>query len=152
MSLVIDELQVSYVGGDIVKQLVAENNRKYEKKGVHFVRFDITKDRFPAVDLWIRRECIFHLSFKDAFRALRQFIASEIPYIATTTQMPPGGHENRDCISGDYRLIDLFGAPFCFDQEPLYQIDDYIAPYPPAQLCLWSREQAIRSLNKNSEG
>jgi hypothetical protein len=94
----------------------------------------------------ICRDCLFHLSYADARRVLENFLASGIPYLLTTTHRNDGALVNRDIETGDFRMIDLFEAPFCLPKTPLARIDDWLTPDPEREMCLWSRDQVAHGL------
>ena len=150
MKYVLDEVKVRYIGGDVVKPLIDKNNLNYRNLGTSFIHFDIIEGKFPQADLWICRDCLFHLSFDDTFKALERFIESGIPYVLTTTNKNVDGFKNVDIQSGSWRLIDLFSEPYCFDKKVLFRIDDWVTPHPPREMCLWSREQIVNSIGKGN--
>ncbi len=150
MKLVLTKIKTKYIGGDIVKPLIDINNLHYRNPSTTFIHFDIIKDKFPRADLWICRDCLFHLSFDDTFRALERFVESDIPYVLTSTYKNIVEFKNVDIESGSWRLVDLFSAPYCFDKNVLFRIDDWVIPHPPREMCLWSRDQVIRSFGMTS--
>jgi hypothetical protein len=135
-----------YRGEDIVPQLIEANSRKYSGPAVSFGVADITSSTFPEADLWICRECFFHLSYADIYRALDNFVRSEIPHMLTTTYVRSEVFANRDIYTGEFRMIDLFDEPFFFPREVEYRIDDTPQGDNPRELCLWTREQIARAL------
>ena len=135
-----------YRGDDIVPQLIEANSRKYTGSAVSFGVADITSSSFPKADLWICRDCFFHLSYSDICRALENFVRSEIPRMLTTTYVPSDVCANRDIYTGDFRMIDLFDEPFSFPREVTYRIDDTPQGDSPRELCLWTREQIAHAL------
>jgi hypothetical protein len=139
-----------YVGADIVKPLIEALNAKHQTARVSFEHLDLTADAFPAADLWICRDCLFHLSRADTERALKRFIESNIPYLLTTTHKNLGEYQNVDIKTGDFRFIDLFAAPYNFPADVLFRIDDYHAPEQPREMCLWSRAQILNSLSQGA--
>lgn len=149
MRFVLSKVDVKYIGGDIVKELI-EKNLDHQSSKVTFIHFDIITNQFPQADLWICRDCLLHLSFDDTFQALQRFIESDIPYLLATTYKNVDGFENRDIDTGDGRKIDLFAKPYCFDENVLFRIDDYIEPWAPREMCLWSREQILHSIGVRS--
>jgi hypothetical protein len=68
-------------------------------------------NEFPKVDLWLCRDCLFHLSNRDILLALRNFLASGTPLVFTTTHLNSAVFENVDIRTGGFRRIDLFSAP-----------------------------------------
>jgi len=142
-------VDVEYIGGDIVEQMIESNSMKYKNENISFIHMDLVKDRHPSADLMICRDCLFHLSFKDIKFLLERFIESNSKYLLTTTHKNKNNSfVNKDIISGDYRMIDLFSPPYNFDSTPLSRIDDWMAPEPEREMCLWSRDQII-SLEKS---
>lgn len=142
---------MSYVGADIVDDLIAANTARYSDSHRRFVAFDIVTDTFPSADLWLCRDCLFHLSYRDIYRALSGFIRSRTPYLLTTTYINSKSHvattfANRDIVTGDWRLIDLCAEPFGFPTQVEREILDFVPPELPKKLCLWTRAQVAACL------
>jgi hypothetical protein len=141
MQHVLKNADFSYLGGDIVAEIVEKNKLTFNNHNVDFVKFDITADTFPIADIWICRAVLYHLSNRDIFLALERFSESNIKYILTTNCVTDNNHINKDIATGNWRSLNLMLPPFNFPKDPLWEIDDYVDPHPPMQLCLWSREQ-----------
>ena len=133
-----------YIGGDIVPDLVADLTRKYGDDRHAFQALDITRGPLPDADIWMCRDCFFHLSYADIARALQNFAAANIPLLLLTSHIPPpdGRYENHDIVTGDARPIDLRAEPFGFP-EPVERFDDWVAPFSPREMGLWTREQVL---------
>jgi hypothetical protein len=99
-----------YFGVDIVPALIAENQRRLGGAGRHFSVADLTADPLPAADLILCRDCLIHLSYFHAVRALRNFRRSGATWLLTTHYT--GGPGNHDILSGQWRPIDLEAPPF----------------------------------------
>lgn len=127
-----------YVGGDIVPELVERLQQEFASPQRRFERLDIVASPLPQADLLICRDCFIHLSNADVFRALSNFVRSDIGYILATTYR--FGRVNPDIATGQFRAINLQAAPFSLP-APTETIVDYIYPFPPRRLALWSREQ-----------
>jgi hypothetical protein len=127
-----------YIGGDIVQDLVDELSRNYESGGRRFVRLDVTRDELPSADLWLCRDCLFHLPNADILAALKNFQKSDIKYLLTTTFTFP--RSNMDIEHGEFRYLNLELTPFSLP-KPLAYIKDYVVPFAPRWLGLWSRAQ-----------
>lgn len=141
-------VDVQYIGGDIVKPLIEKLNENFKSSKASFVHFDLINNIPPQVDLMICRDCLFHFSFEDAKAVLGNFIKSNSKYFLTTTHKNTNSlFKNRDISTGDFRRIYLFLPPYNFPCDPLYTIDDWMAPEPERQMCLWSREQIISASN-----
>ena len=149
MRHVVPGLGIEYIGGDIVEALVRRNQREFGAVGVAFHHMDISSDPMPAADLMMVRDCLFHLSYSDIHRFLENFHRSGIGLLLTTTHLPPDG-ENSDIRTGDWRKIYLFAPPFCFPQEPLRRIEDWVPPHHRREMCLFTREQAAIALEAMS--
>ena len=145
MSHVVEANDISYVGGDIVEPLI-DSLKPREKDNIAFMVFDLTSDTFPKVDLWLSRDCWFHLSYADLVKTLKGFVASDIPYVLTTSETSESQVVNRDIKSGDYRPMDLFAEPYGFPEDTLHEIDDWHPPNPPKKMFLWSRDQVQAAL------
>jgi hypothetical protein len=146
MRQVVAETDIVYFGADIVPALIAENARRNGESRISFSVADITVDKFPKVDLWICRDCMFHLSNRDIYLALRNFVSAGAPYMLTTTHLNDSGFENSDIPTGDFRLLDLYSPPYCLPREVKARITDWVEPHPPREMCLWTKEQVSAAL------
>jgi hypothetical protein len=102
----------SYIGADIVREIIEQNHRKYGGPRKQFIVKDITKDRLPSVDCILCRDCLDHLSFEHAFRALQNFRRSGAKYLLTTTYT--ARTQNEDIMTGGFRPTNLQLPPFSF--------------------------------------
>jgi hypothetical protein len=114
-------LDLDYVGGDIVPQLVERNQRLHGGERRRFAQMDIVCDRLPRVDLVFCRDCLVHLSYEDAFRALNNIKRSGSTYLLATTYFDR--QSNREIHTGDWRTLNLRLPPFGFS-PPLRLIDE----------------------------
>jgi hypothetical protein len=107
------ELNVEkYIGADIVGDLVRKNQETYGRTGREFRKLNIVKDQLPQADVLLCRDCLVHFSNKDVLAALRNFKASGITYLLTTTFVD---HSlNTDIITGEWRPLNLQRPPFNF--------------------------------------
>ena len=101
---------VTYIGGDIVPDVIATNRAKHGGGSRSFRVLDLTRDDLPAADLLLCRDCLVHLSYADARAALANVSRSPIAYFLSTTF--PGCGENEDIVTGDWRPINLERPPF----------------------------------------
>ena len=102
---------VKYVGADIVKDLI-DQNQKYQTDKISFKCADVMFDKLPRVDLVFCRDCLVHLSFADTFRALKNICDSGSTYLLTTSF--PERMENIDIVTGSWRPLNLEKEPFNF--------------------------------------
>lgn len=103
----------SYIGVDIVKEIIDQNRRRYGGRGKQFFGKDITKDRLPRVDCILCRDCLDHMSFEHVFRALENFRQSGAKYLLATTYTERT--HNDDIVTGAaWRPTNLQQPPFSF--------------------------------------
>jgi hypothetical protein len=139
---------LTYIGGDIVESLIEEGNRRYAGPSRRFISFDIVADKFPAVDIWFCRDCLFHLGNPHILAALRNFARSNVKLLMMTNHINTTGFANSDIKSGGFRLVDFFIEPYCLPRDVLFRVTDYMDPYPPREMCVWSREQIATALHE----
>ena len=100
-----------YVGGDVVKELIDENRRRYGEPQREFVCLDIARDPLPPADLILCRDCLVHLPFEQSLDVLRNFRRSGARYALITTF--PNTMENVDLGEGGvWRPLNLQAPPF----------------------------------------
>lgn len=124
----------SYIGVDIVEELIAANRAQYGADGRQFHCGDLTRDPLPRADLILCRDGLVHLSFADIRAALRNFKRSGSRYLLATTF--DDVEVNTDIPTGSWRALNLRTAPFGFP-PPLAAIADAPRNYPDKQLALW---------------
>lgn len=134
-----------YIGGDVVPELVEQNQEKFPK--VEFVEIDITKDSIPNVDLFFCRDCLIHLKIEDVWKTIDNIARSSVKYVMITNYV--GMTENFDIDNtGDYRWIDLTLPPYNLPQ-PIDFIADIIET-DPRNMALWSVE-SFRNLKHETQ-
>lgn len=118
------ELQLpleTYLGIDIVDDVIAANKQRFADSRHSFEVADISCADLPQFDLIFCRDCFVHFSFADIFRTLENFQRSGCRYLLTTTfRRAPG---NIDIVTGGWRVINLLKAPFCFPQPLEFFVD-----------------------------
>jgi SAM-dependent methyltransferase len=131
------ELDVDYIGFDIVDEIVLANRNRYASTNVRFAHGDITSTKLPRVDLILCRDGLVHLSYADIFLALRNFLRSGARYLLTTT-FP--GRANTDIATGGWRPLDFQQRPFEFpppDDLINERCTEFDGAYPDKSLGLW---------------
>lgn len=146
MREVVAKTAVRYIGGDIVRPLIEKLTHAESTPRVSFMQIDLTRDSFPAADLMICRDCLFHLSYRDCLAVLRNFLAANIPLLLTTTHELRQAAVNHDIATGDFRPMDLLRPPYGFPPATLARIEDWLPPDPPRFMCLWTRAQVARAV------
>ncbi len=151
MKHVLAEVDITYIGGDVVFPLIQAHSSKYRNDRLSFLHIDLTKDKYPSADLMICRDCLFHLSFTDTQAVLQNFVDSDIRFLLTSTHKNLNGFVNEDIQTGRFRLTDLFSSPYYFSADVLARIDDWIPPHPEREMCLWSNDQIREALARFKE-
>ncbi len=121
-----------YIGVDIVKSVIDENNIEYGSDICTFVHLDARKDNLPKADLVVCRDVLAHLSYEDAFSLLRRVQESESTYILLTTY---NGSSRRNKNLTGFRLsnylINIAKDPFLFTcplQEVSEKYSNFVSP------------------------
>lgn len=136
-SHVLEEYPIEYKGGDIVPALIAQHQQNFNRPNISFFQLDITKDHLPEADMWLCRDCLIHFPNKDIFKALNNYLSSNIPYLLTTSYTE--SDSNTNIITGLHRYLNLELPPFFFQKPQLY-LNDWVEGYPVKKLGLWRRE------------
>ena len=116
---------INYTGGDIVKDLIDQNNEKFSQRNVQFIEIDITKDKLPSADIILCRDCLIHFSYDNIKKFFNNFINSEINYILVTSYESNKNNlaQNYEINDGDFRPLFLMKHPFNLP-KPLAKISD----------------------------
>ena len=113
--------RVTYLGGDVVPELVIRNSVKFGSSERRFFVIDICAEALPEADVLLCRDCLVHLSFRDIKRALVNVRRSKVKFLLTTTFTSV--RSNRDIFTGEWRPINLREPPFLFP-EPLVLLNE----------------------------
>lgn len=124
---IIKRSQIKYTGIDIVKKCIDNNKSKFKDKNFNFKLMDITKNKIPSADLFICRDFMFHLSFKDTHKFLQNLKKIKTKYIlfSSHTKSKTEILSNKDIKSGDFRKINIFNTPYNFEEKYETAINDY---------------------------
>lgn len=117
----VDLGSVSYIGADIVKELVDLNRSRYGNDAIKFMHLNLLEDPLPTADLVFCRDCLVHLANRDALAALRNIAESGSKYLLTTTF--PTRINTSDIATGQWRPINLTKEPFSLP-EPMLIINE----------------------------
>lgn len=134
---------INYSGGDIVHDLIAENQMKYGDR-YSFKVFDLRKDQLPEVDLLFCRDCFIHLPYRDIIKCIDNIKQSKITWLLVSTYYM---HNNNE-LAGLWRPVNLEDAPFSFP-PPVELINERVYSeadsYRDKALGLWKLDD-IRAL------
>lgn len=100
----------SYIGADIIDQLVARNREMHERPGRRFTRIDIVADLLPRVDLVLCRDLFIHFPDDHVRRAVANIRASGSTFLLTTSFRRT--RRNTNIPMGSFRPINLERPPF----------------------------------------
>ena len=110
-----------YIGVDIVDSLIKKNQLQFSNEKINFHCMNLAESELPKVDLIFSRDCLVHLSFKDALKIIENFKRSGSKYLLTTTFK--GRTKNEDLGTGFWRPLNKQLAPFNFP-EPIHLINE----------------------------
>ncbi|WP_162417421.1 class I SAM-dependent methyltransferase [Cyclobacterium roseum] len=135
----LDKTRISYIGMDIVEDIIDSLNAKYAHNSkLPFQIGDIMAGGLPQVDLIFCRDCLVHFSFEDIHQSLSNFKKSGSKYLLTTSYTDRG--VNRAIQTGGWRPINLEKEPFNLP-KPLKLIHennlDYHGMYFDKCMALW---------------
>jgi hypothetical protein len=99
----------TYIGGDIVAELVERNRADFGAPNRTFAHLDVVRDALPAADLVLCRDCMIHLPNADVLQALRNIRRSGARLLLATTYT---ARQNPDIPIGEWRPINLQAPPF----------------------------------------
>ena len=118
------EAGTSYIGIDIVDEVIEKNKSSYNLENVDFRIANICEDELPKGDIIMVREFLFHLSYNDINNFLINLSKTDYKYLLTSTHIVNQNYKNMNIQTGDFRVIDLFSEPFDFDSK-LVRVNDF---------------------------
>jgi hypothetical protein len=129
---------MGYIGGDIVPEIVATNQRRWGTASRRFVQLDLTRDALPEADVLLCRDCLVHLSYANIRALFANVEHSGLRYVLMTSF--PGRGDNEDVEDGDWRPLDFEAPPF--DLSPplltiVEQCEEESGAYSDKSLCAW---------------
>ena len=149
----IDLKGIDYIGGEIQTSQIKKLQEKFPDK--NFIRFDLTKDRFPDADLWFCRDCLFHFSQSDKMKTLLNFTESRIKYVLMSNHFGWTPEEaqkwgvpvNEDLETGDFKHVNWKYPPWNFE-DPLDRIYDNYTGHNSKDMILYTRDQIKKFLKE----
>jgi hypothetical protein len=119
------KLPATYIGVDVVREVIDANSRAFESPSRRFHVVDATRDSLPQADALLCREVLFHLSYQDIKRVLEKIKGTDAKYLLATTDTAVPF--NRDIRSGDFRRLNLQKPPFSFPEPAASMPDGVVA-------------------------
>jgi len=104
-----------YVGADIVRELIGHNRVTYGRPPRVFLWMDLLAEVAPPpADLVLCRDCLQHLSFDDAWKAIENIRRSGATHLLTTTYTDR--KNDRSIETGKWTPYNLQEPPFGFPE------------------------------------
>ena len=132
----------SYIGVDVIRELIEQNQTNFGNKTRKFIHLDLTAESVPQADLIICRDCLVHCSQDDIRSILSHFKKSGSTYLLATSF--PRTMKNININTGEWFPINLMIAPFNFP-KPLLIINENCTQeggyYNDKSLYLWKLDQ-----------
>ena len=116
-----DFTSISYIGADIVKDLIDLNTTKYSKPNRTFIYLDIRHEKLPKVDLILCRDLFVHLSFNDIQKSINKIKESGSKYLLITSYSSV--EKNHDIKTGLWRALNMEIPPFSYS-NPIRTLDE----------------------------
>lgn len=117
----VEKAGASYIGADVVEEMIEYNNIAFASEAIKFIAIDITEDVLPQVDLILCRDLFVHLSFDQIGSALANIIQSGSKYLCMTHFS--NRRQNSDIHTGGWRPLNFIQQPFLFP-TPLQVINE----------------------------
>jgi methyltransferase family protein len=128
----------TYIGMDIVPELIDRNQSAYGRVGARFVVGDLISDALPRVDLILCRDALVHFPISEIHSALANFKRSGSTWLLTTHFV--GDRANEDIRLGDWRPLNLERPPFDLPR-PVDAVDEMLRgeaqQWSDKRLALW---------------
>ena len=146
---IIKNLNVNYLGGDIVPQVI-KINQKYENRTIKFKEFNLIKNTIPKKDLLICRDCLFHFSYRDIKHFFLNFKKSPTKYILLTNHIFKSKKIlNKNILTGGFRLLDFHKYPFNFKKnyQEIFLDENYPKTPVKKTMLLYTKKNFISNIN-----
>ena len=106
----VDLGEIDYLGVDVVRELIADNERQFGGPQRRFAVLEVASEVPPRSDLALCRDCLVHLSDSQVRAAITNLRAAGVGYLLATTFVDRS--ENPDVPTGGWRPINLALPPF----------------------------------------
>ena len=139
------DLQIEkYIGVDVVRPLIQDNQSRFGNHQRSFLYLDIINQVLPKADLIFCRDCLVHFCYSDIVKAIKMFKQSGSTYLLTTSFTEDHAALNSVITTGEWRPLDLRLEPFYFP-PPIEIINESCTevtenPWPDKCLFLWKIE------------
>jgi len=134
----VDLKGISYIGADIVAELVVANQKSNNSEQFRFELLNMVEDTLPKVDLILARDCLVHFSYDDTRKALANIVSSRSKYLLSTSFV--NRERNYNIATGEWRPINLNLSPYNFPESEMILNENCTqddGAYPDKSLLLW---------------
>jgi len=109
-------LPCEYIGLDIVSEIIELNRSSYEDVNLIFKKHNAVIDELPKeADVVLCREVLFHLSFEDGIKMIKNIFESNARFLIITSSN--NTIENKNIRTGEFRNLNLKLPPFNFPKS-----------------------------------
>lgn len=151
----VDLSDLTYIGGDISKEVADANIAKFTRPGVSFLHLDITSDPLPAADMMLCRDCLMHLKLWLRWKFFENFAASDCKYLMTTVHHVLENQAVK--ANGGFKYFNPAAPPFNFDpaldlipesadELSADILENSVAAPEHQSIGIWSKKQVIDAL------
>lgn len=130
---------VTYIGADIIPDLIARNNEFYRGANISFCLLDIRSDCLPRSDLLLARDIFNHLCYDEIFASLSNIKLSGCRWFLAPTRLDAC---NVELDSSGFRPLNLLAPPISLP-IPDACFREGINPDSTRFLCLWDISQLV---------
>tara|TARA_B100000902_G_scaffold324720_1_gene319011 strand:- start:318 stop:1100 length:783 start_codon:yes stop_codon:yes gene_type:complete len=145
---IINDLDIIYMGGDIVEDII-DNNKKFENNKIKFKKIDLLNESLPETDLILCRDCIFHFSYEDIDKTFDNFKKTNFRYLLITNHdLENKNIDNKNIQTGSFRFLDFHKKPYNFQKNYSKEIFDLDFPpsYVNKKMLLFSKKEFISNV------
>ena len=113
---------ISYLGCDIVDEVISENKRNFSSNNIKFESKNIISDKLPDAELIIVRDLLVHLEDKDILNFINNIKRSRFNFLAITSY-DHTLQNSKGTVDDNWRPLKLTIEPFNL-REPDLKLDD----------------------------
>lgn len=132
----VDLTNISYMGYDILEDILEENIKKYSSDNVKFEFKDIVNEDIIKSDLIICRDFMFHISNEKGISLLDNFKKSGAKYVLLTNFKKTEFNQNLGFDEWGWREVNMKIEPFNLS-EPIYEFTENHPNCAGRSLGLW---------------
>lgn len=136
---------IHYHGGDIVSELIEQNQARFAGPHIVFSEIDLTRSDLPEADLILIRDCFAFLSHIQIWRCLKNLMRHPFEYVLISTHNEIDINQPNE--SGLWRPVNLQREPFCLPEPgklfPEAAKNKSLGLWSYAQLQQWAQDRQL---------